>query len=425
METAKIPKPRPTSKTVMFSSIFFAIAVCFVALIHVEIVLRTHRHTLQVLSREREANAELRNAVHRHEAAFDLILRMFHSNSHENFTEGTTPLYHGGVNNRHKRNVASNTNPTTSPEELKTKVTSYACLLIQCPRNITRGPPGPPGPEGTSGPPGLPGPPGPPGPHGFQGSQGPKGDQGAEGPPGRKGDQGPQGPKGSCGKIKKGLVSTEPGLSCEDIKYSGVYSNGNYWIRPAGSNETFQAYCDMSAVGDWKIVTRAWIESTFKRGVMLTYSEENYGLVISGSTYLRGCGKTINPGALTLIKGYWTKIKYKQEFRGVTSCWSIFGANWYGRSSVNNHPTGLHPFDGYKGDSITGQLNMGGNSHVFDGVTTKCNNDRATNFWLHPHTVRSATVVLRRNLTAKKAGIFTGTSCGLPTYKIKEIFVRF
>ena len=83
METAKISKPRPTSKTVMFSSIFFAIAVCFVALIHVEIVLRTHRHTLQVLSREREANAELRNAVHRHEAAFDLILRVFHSNSHE------------------------------------------------------------------------------------------------------------------------------------------------------------------------------------------------------------------------------------------------------------------------------------------------------------------------------------------------------
>ena len=51
------------------------------------------------------------------------------------------------------------------------------------------------------------------------------------------------------GKIKKGLVSTEPGLSCEDIKYSGVYPNGNYWIRPAGSNESFQAYCDMSAVG--------------------------------------------------------------------------------------------------------------------------------------------------------------------------------
>ena len=92
METAKISKPRPTPKTVMFSSIFFAIAVCFVALIHVEIVLRTHRHTLQVLSREREANAELRNAVHRHEAVFDLILRMFHSDSHESKLDYTVNL---------------------------------------------------------------------------------------------------------------------------------------------------------------------------------------------------------------------------------------------------------------------------------------------------------------------------------------------
>ena len=83
METAKLSKPRPTSKTGMFSSTFFAIAICFVALIHVEIVLRTHRHTLQVLSREREANTALRNAVHRHEAALGLILKIFHSNSHE------------------------------------------------------------------------------------------------------------------------------------------------------------------------------------------------------------------------------------------------------------------------------------------------------------------------------------------------------
>jgi len=79
---------------------------------------------------------------------------------------------------------------------------------------------------------------------------------------------------------------------------------------------------------DWKKVTHAWIEKTFKRGVKLSYSEENYGLVISGDTTSRGCGSGIEPGALTLIKGYWTKIKYTQEFRGLASCWSIFGAKW-------------------------------------------------------------------------------------------------
>ena len=99
-----------------------------------------------------------------------------------------------------KRNIASNTNQTISPEELKRNVTTYGCLLIQCSRNIKRGLPGkqgPPGPTGTSGTPGLQGPPGPPGP---QGSQGLKGDRGAQGPSGPKGDQGPQGPKGAHGR---------------------------------------------------------------------------------------------------------------------------------------------------------------------------------------------------------------------------------
>ena len=44
---------------------------------------------------------------------------------------------------------------------------------------------------------------------------------------------------------------------------------------------------------------------------------------------LNGCGSTPNPGALTYIKGYWTKIKYTETFTGTTSCWSIFGDDWY------------------------------------------------------------------------------------------------
>lgn len=64
-------------------------------------------------------------------------------------------------------------------------------------------------------------------------------------------------------------------------------------------------------------------------------------------------------------------------------------------------------------------------AHEFDGLTRKCDN-LANNFWDNPTpNVRYATVVLRRKLTAKKAGIFTGTSCGIPTYKIKDIYVFF
>ena len=55
---------RPVSNTVMFSSIFFSVAVCFVALIHVEIELHAHRQMLQALNQQRQENVEPRNPVH-------------------------------------------------------------------------------------------------------------------------------------------------------------------------------------------------------------------------------------------------------------------------------------------------------------------------------------------------------------------------
>ena len=60
----EISKRRPVSNTVMFSSIFFSVAVCFVALIHVEIELHTHRQMLQALNQQREENVEQRNPMH-------------------------------------------------------------------------------------------------------------------------------------------------------------------------------------------------------------------------------------------------------------------------------------------------------------------------------------------------------------------------
>lgn len=80
---------------------------------------------------------------------------------------------------------------------------------------------------------------------------------------------------------------------------------------------------------EWTRVTQSWIENTLKGGVTLSYSEESNGLAISGQVASYGCGSGIASGALTIIKGYWTKIKYTQEFRGVASCWSIFGNNLY------------------------------------------------------------------------------------------------
>ena len=56
-------KSRPVSNTVIFS-VFFSIAICFVALIHVEIELHAQRQLLQALNQQRQENVEPLNTVH-------------------------------------------------------------------------------------------------------------------------------------------------------------------------------------------------------------------------------------------------------------------------------------------------------------------------------------------------------------------------
>ena len=60
----ELSKSRPVSNTVVFSSIFFSVAVCFVALIHVEVELHAHRQMLRVLTQQREENLEPQKALH-------------------------------------------------------------------------------------------------------------------------------------------------------------------------------------------------------------------------------------------------------------------------------------------------------------------------------------------------------------------------
>ena len=66
-------KKRPVSNTVMFSLCF---AVCFAALIHVEIELHAHRKMLQVLNQQQEGKIQLLNSMR--EKTIDSVL---HSDS--------------------------------------------------------------------------------------------------------------------------------------------------------------------------------------------------------------------------------------------------------------------------------------------------------------------------------------------------------
>lgn len=63
--------------------------------------------------------------------------------------------------------------------------------------------------------------------------------------------------------------------------------------------------------------------------------------------------------------------------------------------------------------------------HVFSGVTKRCDN-KGDNFWdAHVNGgLRYANVILRRNSFISLAGIFTGTSCGRPSYVIRDIYVH-
>ena len=56
METKK----RSVNNTLVLSSIVFSFAVCFMALIHVEIELHAHRKMLRVLTQQKEENVHLR-----------------------------------------------------------------------------------------------------------------------------------------------------------------------------------------------------------------------------------------------------------------------------------------------------------------------------------------------------------------------------
>ncbi|XP_048587709.1 uncharacterized protein LOC116614608 [Nematostella vectensis] len=166
----------------------------------------------------------------------------------------------------------------------------------------------------------------------------------------------------------------------------------------------------------WQIVTRNDIQRITRYGVTVTESKDRRGgVVVSGQVTIFGCGRTPYSALHILIRGEWTQIRYTHEFYGAASCWSIFGRG-----------SNLEVFDETKGDAIFDQLHMNNknNNNAFDGKDKRCDNN-AGNFW-HIHNgqgLRRATVMLRRNTAKELAGIVTTTSCGIPRYVIKNIYV--
>ena len=120
-------------------------------------------------------------------------------------------------------------------------------------------------------------------------------------------------------------------------------------------------------------MTQSWIENSLKGGVTLSYSEESNGLAISGQVTSYGCGSGVQSGALIFIKGYWTKIKYTQEFRGLASCWSIFGNSLYVRLLIVKLTLRSHFYSIRERYRLGAEANpgflLGGGAPLRNGVT--------------------------------------------------------
>ncbi|CAH3184247.1 unnamed protein product [Porites evermanni] len=189
METKK----RPINNPLVFSSIVLSFAACFVALIHVEIELHSHRKMLQALTQQREEIIHSRGTVNDKSIVSALC-------------SDTGKV--AEIQIRHKRNAKnvnkkSNVSEIISREDIRKEVklamSNLACMA-HCPKGVRgrRGRPGPPGKHGPVGP---------------QGPQGPRGPQGDQGPPGLRGEQGPQGPKGDPGESISAPSIVSPPMS--------------------------------------------------------------------------------------------------------------------------------------------------------------------------------------------------------------------
>ncbi|XP_031562556.1 uncharacterized protein LOC116298301 [Actinia tenebrosa] len=193
--------------------------------------------------------------------------------------------------------------------------------------------------------------------------------------------------------------------------------------------------CPQPKLRKWHRVTNAMIKSTYNLGVRMTHNDVGGKLVITGNVYSNGCGGGAGSIAVTYIRGDWVQIRYTQEFRGSASCWKIFGTTAYPKYSSNIafHPNplqqkpvvALQDYSEADGDGIFNELHMNSlTNNKFDGRVYRCDNNR-DNFW---HTnngdgLRRATVMLRRRSLTENAGIVTETSCGTPSYVIKDVYV--
>lgn len=216
-----------------------------------------------------------------------------------------------------------------------------------------------------------------------------------------------------------------PSSNTGNVKTTSSCKDGVGMVKFEINNNMKKAESQQPKLQTWRKVDPTMVSNSHAFGVQVNLgTDRTGGLLIDGKVLRHGCGRGPGAAMIVHIKRNWTQIMYTQVFKGFVGCWGIFGRD-YSESFTINIDSGLEVFNPSFGDVIFGQKGMRSKTDdIFSGESYRCD-DEANNFW-HGNNgrgERQATVILRRKKGAKEAGVQTGTSCGTPSFVIKDIYV--